>query len=137
MNNRWTMRVSGIGRVTKALTGYHPRQLYALLTHYARVKGIASGHLDYERFIILGQERTGSNFLKDLLNSHSQIIASGELFQSFDVIHWEYGFHRMDPPRRLLVAFQDDPVGFLESYVFAKFPKRISAVGFKLFYAHA
>ncbi|MGD1995082.1 MAG: hypothetical protein PVI59_17965, partial [Anaerolineae bacterium] len=60
MGIRRAMRVSRVGRLTKALTGHYPRQLLALVTHYARVSGIAPGHVDYERFIILGTGRTGS-----------------------------------------------------------------------------
>ncbi|MFC2023151.1 sulfotransferase [Chloroflexota bacterium] len=131
------MRVSWVGKITKTLTGYYPRQLRALLTHYSRVSGIAPGHRDYERFVILGTGRTGSNFLQSLLNSHSEIIAFGELLQTFDVIRWDYDHYRRDAPRRQLSACQDDPIGFLETHVFARFPEGISAVGFKLFYTHA
>jgi LPS sulfotransferase NodH len=98
---------------------------------------MAPGHLDYERFIILGQARTGSTFLQSLLNSHSQIVAFGEIFRRFDAIFWDYSSYPRNVPRRQLCAFRDDPIGFLETHVYAKFPKGISAVGFKLFYAHA
>jgi LPS sulfotransferase NodH len=137
MNMRRTMRVSRVGRITKALTGYYPRQLQALITHYSRVSGITPGHLDYERFIILCTGRTGSSFLQSLLNSHSQVVAFGEIFQSFDAIRWDYGSYRREAPRRQLSACQDDPIGFLETHVFAKFPKEVAAVGFRLFYTHA
>jgi LPS sulfotransferase NodH len=131
------VRVSLLGRITKALTGYYPRQLQALITHYSRVIGIAPGHLDYQRFIILGTGRTGSGFLQSLLNSHSEIVAFGEIFQSFDAIRWDYGSYPREAPRRQLSAFQDDPVAFLERHVFARFPTDISAVGFRFFYSHA
>ena len=137
MKNRRTRSVFRIGRITKRLTGYYPRQLQALITHYARVSGIAPGHMGYERFVILGTGRTGSTFLQSLLNSHSQIVAFGEIFQSYDAIRWDYGSYRKDAPRRQLSACQDDPVRFLETHVFAKFPRGISAVGFRLFYTHA
>ena len=137
MKNRRVRNTSRVGRVTKRLTGYYPRQLQALITHYSRVSGLAPGHLDYGRFIMLGTGRTGSQFLQSLLNSHSQVVAFGEIFQNFDVIRWDYGSYRREAPRRQLAACQNDPIRFLETHVFAKFPKGISAVGFRLFYSHA
>ena len=137
MNRRSTLRVSPAGRITKALTGYYPRQLQALIEHYSRVSGIAPGHRDYQRFIILGTGRTGSNFLQSLLNSHSQIVAFGEIFQSYDAIRWDYVSYPLEAPRHQLSLCQRDPIRFVETHVFARFPKEISAVGFRLFYSHA
>lgn len=129
--------VSGVSHITKALTGYYPRQLRALCTHYARVSGLAPGHRGYVRFVILAQERTGSTYLQSLLDSHRAIRVFGEVFRSFDVIGWGITSYRSRVPRSELFAFQKDPIQFLETHVFAKFPKKTSAVGFKLFYTHA
>lgn len=100
--------------------------------------GVFGGRSDYRRFIILGRGRTGSNFLRGLLNSHSQIVTFGELFRFYDSIGWEfplYDRYWQDPG--LIALMQNDPVGFLEKKVFRKYPKQVSAVGFKLFYYHA
>lgn len=100
--------------------------------------GIFGRRSDYRRFIILGRGRTGSNFLRGLLNSHSQIVTFGELFRFYDSIGWEfplYDRYWQDPG--LITLMQNDPVGFLEKKVFRKFPKQVGAVGFKLFYYHA
>ncbi|MBE7443828.1 MAG: sulfotransferase domain-containing protein [Planctomycetia bacterium] len=100
--------------------------------------GIQEGHLDYCRFIILGRARSGSNFLRSLLNAHSQIVTFGELFRSYDSIGWEFPDHDQYLQYQSLISLmQSNPVGFLEKKVFRKFPKRILAVGFKLFYYHA
>lgn len=100
--------------------------------------GILGGHTDYCRFIILGRARSGSNFLRGLLNSHQQIITFGELFRAYDSIGWEFPDYDQYLQSRSLRSFmQNDPGKFLEERVFKKFPKRILAVGFKLFYYHA
>lgn len=94
-------------------------------------------HSDYVRFIIVGHARTGSNFLRGLLNSHSRIIALGEIFRNFpgNSIGWDTPGYPHS--RSVLSLFQTDPIKFLEEKVFRNFPKHISAVGFKIFYYHA
>ncbi len=100
--------------------------------------GVLDGHSDYCRFIILGTARSGSTFLRGLLNSHSQIITFGELFRFSDSIGWDLpDYDRYLQSRGLISLMQSDPSRFLEKKVFRKFPKQISAVGFKIFYYHA
>lgn len=123
--------VSGKLRNLRDLSYFHLKTLALDL-------GVLDGHSDYCRFIILGTARSGSNFLLGLLNSHSQIIAFGELFRSYDSIGWDLPDY--DPylqSRSLTSLMQSDPSRFLEEKVFRKFPKQISAVGFKIFYYHA
>jgi hypothetical protein len=72
------------------------------------------------------------------LNSHSQVVTFGELFRFYDSIGWEfpeYDRHWQGPG--LIALMQTDPARFLETKVFRTFPKRVGAVGFKLFYYHA
>jgi LPS sulfotransferase NodH len=91
----------------------------------------------YRKFILLGRGRTGSNFLRSLLNSHSGIMVFGELFRFRDSIGWDfpdYDLHYQYP--RLIRLMQRSPVRFLKKRVFTKLPKEISAVGFKIFYYH-
>jgi len=97
--------------------------------------GLLDGHEDYTRFIILGRSRSGSNFLRGLLNAHSQVVVLGELFQNQAAIGWAYPGYL--ETRQLLSLFHNEPVRFLEDKVFKRFPKRIRAVGFKIFYYHA
>jgi len=105
--------------------------------------GVASriipGHTGYQKFIIMGMPRSGSNFLASSLRSGKNIIAFGELFnekshQRRD-IQWDTpGYRTTEKALRLRDA---DPVGFLESMVFNRRPVGIEALGFKLFYHHA
>lgn len=108
------------------------------LRNAVRASSIFGGRFDYGRFIILGRGRTGSNFLRGLLNSHSRIVTFGELFRFYGSIGWEFPFYdRFLQSSRLVSLMQRDPVHFLEKVVFRRFPKKIVAVGFKLFYYHA
>jgi LPS sulfotransferase NodH len=100
--------------------------------------GVLESHSDYCKFIILGKGRSGSNFLRGLLNSHSQIITFGELFRDDDFIGWEFPtYDRYLQSPKIISLRQNQPVTFLKNKVFNKYPKQISAVGFKLFYYHA
>ncbi len=109
---------------------------YLQLGNLALQMGIIEGHLEYKKFIILGWPRTGSNFLRGLLNSHEQIIAFSEIFREYDSIDWGIlGYNSRSA--QLLSLIQSDPIKFIETKIFKKYPKQISAVGFKIFYYHA
>lgn len=97
--------------------------------------GLMEKNTAYTKFIILGTARTGSNYLRGMLNSHRQVVAFGELFRDQDAIGWD--FAHLPHSRGMLSLFQNDPTKFLETRVFGNFPKHISAVGFKIFYYHA
>jgi LPS sulfotransferase NodH len=105
------------------------------LRNLALETGLSRGQMDYTRFIILGRSRVGSNFLRGLLNSHSQIAVFGEIFQNKEEIGWAMPGYRQNSG--LLQLFREEPVRFLETKVFRPFPREIAAAGFKLFYYHA
>lgn len=114
------------------------KQIAFDLKHLALNCGLLGGQSDYRRFIILGEARSGSNFLRGLLNSHPNMVAFGEIFRFYDSIGWEIpDCEQYRQTRRLVSLMQRDPVRFLESRVFEKFPPSIDAVGFKMFYYHA
>ncbi|MDP9178577.1 MAG: sulfotransferase [Gemmatimonadota bacterium] len=99
--------------------------------------GHLPGHRDYTRFIILGRPRTGSNFLASALRSHGGIICFGELFNYLrpDTIIWDYPGFEVTP--EMLALRERDPIEFIDSRVFARVPRHVKAVGFKLFYDQA
>lgn len=97
--------------------------------------GLLPGHRDYTRFFIIGRSRTGSNFLRGILNSHPNVVTFGELFQTRKKISW--GFADYSQPDRLFQTFLDEPVRFLQEQVYRKQPRHVRAVGFKIFYYHA
>lgn len=100
--------------------------------------GVLSGHLNYVRFVVVGRSRTGSNLLRSLLNAHSQVETYGEIFRSPDraAMDWDHIGHlrQSDRMHHLLL---EDPVEFIETRVYSRYPAEIAAVGFKIFYYHA
>jgi LPS sulfotransferase NodH len=97
--------------------------------------GFVEGHTNYTRFIVLGRSRTGSNFLRGLLNSHPQIVTFGEIFRNYDSLDWAFPGYQQSA--RAMRKLQSDPVSFVEQDVFGRFPSDVRAVGFKIFYYHA
>ena len=97
--------------------------------------GLEHGHRTYRRFVILGQGRTGTNFLRGLLNSHGAILAFGEVFRSDSEISW--GIPLWHTSRGALSLAGTDANAFLDRHIFRAYPESIEAVGFKLFYNHA
>lgn len=113
------------------------RKLQYLLEYLAVEKGIVSGSQAYQKFIVLTRARSGSNLLGDLLGSSSQILLFGEIFQNKQrrIIwnHWQPDDYKSQAVRSLR---NEKPIQFLEEVVFRPYPRRIKAVGFKLFYSH-
>lgn len=111
------------------------KDLTPYLKRIALETGVLGGSHNYVKFIILSRSRTGSVYLRSLLNSHSQINVFGELFQKHNEINWN--FTNIYRSKRERLIFQKDPVLFLEKEIFRKHPRYIMAVGFKIFYYHA
>jgi hypothetical protein len=105
---------------------------YHTLRHRAQDSGLLPAAADYTRFLCVGNPRTGSTLLMRSLNNHSRIIGYGEIVKNFDRYPGHY--HEFGNGEAL---FQRDPVAFLETRVFRKYPPAVEAVGFKIFYHHA
>jgi LPS sulfotransferase NodH len=95
------------------------------------------GRRDYKRFAIVGVARTGSTLLLHLLNAQSRVIAFGELFRGDGAIGWDTPPFLTQQSERLRRMQEAQPIEFLETAVFRRWPREIGAVGFKLFYYHA
>lgn len=108
---------------------------HGLLHNYAHDLGLMQQQASYTRFIILGRSRVGSNLLRSFLNSHSQIVVFGEIFRRMGNIGWDFSYYPRS--KSMLKLMQEDPVSFLETKVYGRFPRHIGAVGFKIFYYHA
>ncbi|MCB0163914.1 MAG: hypothetical protein KDI79_06805 [Anaerolineae bacterium] len=70
------------------------------------------GHRAYKKFIVLGRIRTGSSLLISYLNSHPNIYALGEIFQTLNGRDYQAILDKM----------------------FSRQPYKIKAAGFKIFY---
>lgn len=125
------MSSSSIGKFRK-YAKYH-------IGNFVVETGLGSGRSDYEKFIILGLSRSGSNLLRDLLNAHSGIITFGELFRSDEALSWNCPVNDKlkSHSKKVTSLIQNDPVKLMDTVVFGKAPKHVKALGFKLFYYHA
>src|SRR5579859_4840291 len=97
-----------------------PRR-YPVARAVLAVRSLA-GRRDYARFVIVSTARTGSTMLTSLLNAHSGILAFGELFRSPEAIGWDIAPFIGQECGDLLARYRTDPVGFLEQWVFRRWP---------------
>ena len=94
--------------------------------------GLLPGHRDYVRFVIVTSARTGSNLLAHSIGRDDTVVVYSEILRRQDI--FPPRFARLGNSSRI---FRDDPVRFLERYIYRKYPRKVLAVGFKLFYYHA
>ncbi|MGE0463951.1 MAG: sulfotransferase [Vicinamibacterales bacterium] len=93
------------------------------------------GHSQYTPFVVVGRSRVGSNLLRSLLNAHPHIVAFGEVFRDVNELDWDHtGYFQSSSVRDVV---QREPLRFLETRLFGRYPRSVRAVGFKLFYYHA
>ena len=89
---------------------------------------------DYTRFVIVTTGRSGSTWLVQALNSHSEVVCFGSPFEvgsdyvSFDVD----GYDNHDSQARALR--DSDGVAFLTSYIYGDHDASKQAIGFKFQY---
>ena len=125
---RPTQRLMRAVRYGRRVAGYYGRVTAARL-HLVR------SWTGYGRFLIVGKGRTGTNFLRLMLDDHPAVIAHGELFREHDRV--DSRLVRPLQSSRALRQKLTDPVEFIEEKVFRPLPRSVGAVGFKLFYYHA
>ena len=68
--------------------------------------------MSYTRFVIIGQERTGSNFLQLLLASHRSALSYGEIFNAAEEVRKTFRAIARPP------AHDEDPISYLESQIY-------------------
>lgn len=86
---------------------------------------------NYQPFIVLSHQRSGSTMLTKTLNQHPAVVTFGEAFVFGRMGLNVAGFDNHD--ERLLTLRNNFPRAFLEHYLFAPYPSHVQAVGFKLF----
>jgi LPS sulfotransferase NodH len=85
----------------------------------------------------VGVARTGSTLLLNLLNAQPTVIGFGELFRGDGAIGWDTPPFVTQQSLRFRRMAETQPLEFLENAVFRRWPRKVAAVGFKLFYHHA
>jgi LPS sulfotransferase NodH len=101
--------MSDIGLIKRAIR--EPEKVLSVVLHNLLA---TVGHCHYRRFIVLSRDRTGSNMLVQMLNSHPNIAADYEIFGK---LHGKSEQNILDKS-------------------FTKQPFYIKAKGFKIFYYH-
>ena len=86
-----------------------------------------------QRFIILTDQRSGSNHLEDLLGSHSAVKVAGELFNP----NHDHNSRNNPLPEEIRGLRKRDPIAYLEAFFEQPFDDSITHVGFRLFHDHA
>lgn len=89
----------------------------------------------YVPFILLGTQRTGSNYLADLLNYHPSVVMAGELFNK-EKIWGRPGKRELENNPFTLLYRNMLPIHFLQHKLYTHYPTTVQAVGFRLFYQH-
>lgn len=90
-------------------------------------------------FIILAAERTGSNLLSGMLDSHPRIVTGGEFFNPVLMEQVRVPWHlAADAERKDLANLRTtDPIAFLGTVQNQAAKANYGAVGFKLMYNHS
>ena len=86
---------------------------------------------NYQKFIVFGHQRSGSNMIINTLREHPHIVAFRELFVRSRISFYVDGYDNHSI--KLLYLRNKYPIDFLERYIFSSYRKDIKAVGFKLF----
>jgi hypothetical protein len=102
------------------------------LRHALSESSLIPGHTDYTRFVIVTSARTGSTLLTRSIGQNDKAIVYGEIMRREDLFPPRFG--QLSDSDHL---FREDPARFLEKCVYHKYPTKIVAVGFKMFYVHA
>ncbi len=84
---------------------------------------LLKGNEQYQKFIVLGRSRVGSNLLISYLNSHPNIFGLGEMFGN-------------NHSQKVIDYRKQNPMQYLNDFCYRKYPENIKAVGFKIFYYH-
>ena len=101
--------------------------------------GLLRGQRDYVRFIVLCGIRTGSTMLTSYLASHPNVRMFFEPFHinPHSVPFNLPGYRERGRSQSVARLRNEDPVAFLERYLFTRQPPEVQAVGFKLLYTQA
>lgn len=94
---------------------------------------LTGNNTSYKKLIILSKQRSGSTYLSNLLQHHSNIACYGELFLPHQCF-FNYPFFPKPDNRELLKWRNSSIKKFLHHFVYRNYMDNISAVGFKIFY---
>lgn len=88
--------------------------------------------IEMKKFIILASQRTGSNYLQWLLNSHRDIFVGGEIFNP----NPRHVVENVNIPQSLIDIKDTDPETYLNHYYRHCTERSVGFIGFRMFYGH-
>lgn len=96
---------------------------------------LVPGQRDYQKFIVLGRHRVGSNMLLSVLNQHLQLHSFSEPFSESTIIFGSRFYGKpIEKSKEMLDFRNSDPIAFLEEHIWRAVPEDINLLGFKIFY---
>ena len=88
------------------------------------------------RFVLLSTYRSGSSFLRSMLDAHPRVRCSSE-FYCYDYQFWDFEQVKTQDPEgfaELRALHVSDPIRFIEEYGFRSDDRHVRATGFTLMY---
>ncbi len=88
------------------------------------------------RFVLLSTSRSGSSFLRSMLDAHPRVRCSSE-FYCYDYQFWDFEEVKTQDPEgfaAIRALHVSDPIQFIEEYGFRSDDRRVKASGFTLMY---
>jgi LPS sulfotransferase NodH len=111
----------------------------AFATKKAVENHILPGNNAYTRFVIITDIRSGSTMLGSYLSSHPAVVCFFEVFHYHreSIPFGVAGFQNRGNNPTVVALRNNDPVKFLQTYIFNRHLRSTQAVGFKLLYTQA
>ena len=94
----------------------------------------SKGQINYQKFILLCDYRSGSNLLMNLLKSHKNAHCYSELFFSSKIFWASAVYGKSENDKKALQSRNENPYAFLDKYCYRPYQNSLNAVGFKLMY---
>ncbi len=88
----------------------------------------------YQKFLIIGGERTGTNLVHMYLNSHPSVRCHGEAFHTKFVYLEDGNCPSLKDMAEAVSERDKNPVKFIENRIYRGYDSSISCVGFKALY---
>ncbi|MEL7110627.1 MAG: Stf0 family sulfotransferase [Pseudomonadota bacterium] len=109
------------------------------LRHSLAAAGALPSTNDFRRLVLLSTIRTGSTMLGFRLAAHPAVSMFQEVFHVHrnSVSFQKVGFQRKSTTPKILRLRENEPSRFLEEIIFARKPRGIKWVGFRLMYNQA
>ena len=118
-------------------------QLLSVCRKYAvpssKPTAVAANPDEPAKFVLLCPERSGSNLLMGLMDSHHECLAAGEMFNDYylNLSELPTSSDELARDQRLAQLRSDNPAAFVHAFFDVARDRKLKAIGFKLIYGQA